>query len=1086
LVIGDLFVIHVYRYISALAVLLVLCSAYGLTVAPWLEPPPIERRPDPDETQAQAQIPAENNDELKALFPADHWVHNNPKVFEADPCKLFIQDYQPLENGDLELKPCVLIFYAGAPTATATTGGGSSASRGRPIILEAPRAQLTFDRAVDFKRAEFGRVQKGTLSGDIVIHSPPTAPGARDQLLVRTRAVWLDRESIRTSNEVDFQYGDSSGKGRILEIALRTATPEEKKAGKSKLGAVQTVSLKHLDYLRVATAGRGLLGNALPENNNTPAVAAATEQPPIEVTCQGEFSIDLMSRLARFERQVEVRRLLPGLPPDQLFCEELILAFSEAVKTPAEASASPSSTGDDPLAGRLSRIVGMGAPAVLQAPSSGVHATAAFMEYSMADRYATLKSDQQTPQASLRRGDDHFRAPQLHYQMAAEEGRIGRLHAGGPGELTMVQQRGTERQTITARWQKELLIQPQQGEHVVSLLEQASVTVDPLGRFDGRELHLWVKEVPAPAAEAGDAKTPPADERAKPKMTVTPDRLLAIGSVHVVSQQIDVDTPRLEAWFINVPAEPAPLQPLAPPPRIREPVRPAAFSPDETPYATIRSVVHEPVLQKFHVQGNKIQLRAVVRGPQFAIEDLYIDGQAAIDETRTAEPGQEPLRLRGEWLEVLRGTQSNSTIQVKGHPAEIGARGMWLAGKKIDVFRGRNEMRIDGPGEATMPAGEGSGFRVQGSEPGRQEIRNTTNGPPQKVHIVWQQGLVFDGLTARFAGEVQTRTASQVAIAPLLEATLSRRVDFQALGGPAAALGGGAVTQQTAPAGVGQPELARVFLDGGTAGVYVENRGVNELGEQISREQMRARNLAIDRIAGTMYAAGPGWVSSVRKGSPMRPPTPAATSQWPVSTAPLPIVRGQEPSAEPQQLTSVHVAFEKELVGDSNKRQIEFHQNVLTTYSRATAFTDLIKADPLDKLAEGVILMQSDNLLVRELIQGPVRWFEMEAAGHTKVWGTRADVDAPIITYSSAKDLLTLRGDGRARAKVWMSRVPGQAPSWIDAEEVRYNIRTGELQQDNASNIHIELGPLGPLKGVPNLSAPVDTTRKRKQPSRIP
>jgi hypothetical protein len=1070
-------VIHLYRYISALAVLLVLCSAYGLTVAPWLEPPSIERRPDPDETQPQAQIPADNNDELKALFPADHWVHNNPKVFEADPCKLFIQDYRPLENGDLELKPCVLIFYAGAPTTTAA--GGDSASRGRPIILEAPRAQLTFDRAVDFKRAEFGRVQKGTLSGDIVIHSPPTAPGARDQLLVRTRAVWLDRESIRTSNEVDFQYGDSSGKGRILEIALRTATPEEKKAGKSKLGAVQTVSLKHLDYLRVATAGRGLLGGALPENNSAPAATTGGEQPPIEVTCQGEFSIDVVSRLARFERQVEVRRLLPGLPPDQLFCEELMLAFSEAVKTPAEASAASSSTGGDPLAGRLSRIVAMGAPAVLQAPSSGVHSIAAFMEYSMADRYATLKSDQQTPQASLRRGDDHFRAPQLHYQMAAEEGRIGRLHASGPGELTMVQERGTERQTITARWQKELLIQPQQGEHVISLLEQASVTVDPLGRFDGRELHLWVKEVPA-AAEAGDVKAPPIAEPQKPKMTVIPDRLLATGGVHVVSQQIDVDTPRLEAWFINVPAEPVPLQPLAPPPRIREPVRPAAYSPDEAPHATIRSVVHEPVLQKFHVQGNKIQLRAMVRGPQFAIEDLYIDGQAAIDETRTAEPGQEPLRLRGEWLELLRGTQGDSTIQVKGHPAEVGARGMWLAGNKIDVFRGRNEMRIDGPGEATMPAegaAQGTGNSGQGTGD-RAPV-------PQKVHVVWQQGLVFDGLTARFAGDVQTRTASQVALAPQLEATLSRRVDFQAMGGPAAALGGGAVTQQTAPAATGQPELGRVFLDGGTAGVYVENRGVNEFGEQISREQMKARNLAIDRIAGTMYAAGPGWVSSVRKGEAGNPGAgligqqPAPQPQWP-------IVRGQNPNAPRQQLTSVHVAFEKEMVGDMNKRQIEFHQNVLTTYSRATAFTDLIKADPLDKLAEGVILMQSDNLLVRELIQGPVRWFEMEATGHTRVWGTRADVDAPIITYSSAKDLLTLRGDGRARAKVWMSRVPGQAPSWIDAEEVRYNIRTGELQQDNASNIHIELGPLGPLKGVPNLSAPVDTTRKRKQPSRIP
>src|SRR5439155_25844018 len=111
---------------------------------------------------------------------------------------------------------------------------------------------------------------------------------------------------------------------------------------------------------------------------------------------------------------------------------------------------------------------------------------------------------------------------------------------------------------------------------------------------------------------------------------------------------------------------------------------------------------------------------------------------------------------------------------------------------------------------------------------------------------------------------------------------------------------------------------------------------------------------------------------------------------------------------------------------------------------------------------------------------------EMEATGHTRVWGTKADVDAPVITYSSAKDLLTLRGDGRAKAKVWMSQVPGRAPNWVDAEELRYNLRTGELQQDNASNIHIELGPNNALKGIPNLNAPPNANPRSKRPGRLP
>ncbi|MBW8883624.1 MAG: hypothetical protein JF612_02365, partial [Planctomycetia bacterium] len=690
--------IHCYRYLSALTALLFAYSGYAIGVAPWFEPPPIQRQEVSTEPPPPPPLSTDNEKELVALFPADHWVRNNPKIFETDLCKLLIQDYQPLPNGHLELKPCVLVFYSGG-RKQAAAGEAEPAGRGRPIILQAPKAELVFDRAVDFKRAEFGRVQKGTLSGEVTIYSPPTAPGSRDQLLVRTRAVWLDRQSIRTSNDVEFQYGDSSGKGRILEIGLRSDPPGEKKPAKSKYGALQTITLQHLDYLRIATAGQGLLNDALP---GASAKAGSTEPAPLEVTCQGEFSFDVVGQLARFERQVQVRRLLAGVPPDQLHCEELLLAFTERK---VSAAASEATSAEDPLAGRLARMVAIGAPAVLNAPSSGVHAVAAFMEYSLADRYVTLKSNKQTPQASLRQGEQHFIAPQLHYKLA-EEGRLGQLHASGPGELRIVQDRGSERQIITARWQKELQIQRQEQNHVISLLEAAMVTIDPMGRFDANELYLWVTEMavpPAPAANP-DGGQPAASEEQKPKMTLVPDRMLAIGNVHVVSQQLDVDTPRLEAWFINLPAEPAQMQPLAPPQRIHEPVQRTSFTADEAPQGTIRNVVRQPTEQKFPAGGGKMQLRAVVRGRTFELEDLNIDGHAMIDETRTPEPGQEPMFMRGDLLELRQGTSPDATIQVSGHPAEVGGRGMWLAGGKIQVLRGKNEVRIDGPGEATMPA----------------------------------------------------------------------------------------------------------------------------------------------------------------------------------------------------------------------------------------------------------------------------------------------------------------------------------------------------------------------------------------------
>ena len=76
---------------------------------------------------------------------------------------------------------------------------------------------------------------------------------------MKTRAVWLDRQSIRTSNDVEFQYGDSSGRGRILEIALHSSEEGDKQKNKSPMGPLQTVTLRHLEYLRLATAGRSVL-----------------------------------------------------------------------------------------------------------------------------------------------------------------------------------------------------------------------------------------------------------------------------------------------------------------------------------------------------------------------------------------------------------------------------------------------------------------------------------------------------------------------------------------------------------------------------------------------------------------------------------------------------------------------------------------------------------------------------------------------------------------------------------------------------------------------------------------------------------
>jgi hypothetical protein len=1049
--------IHFYRYISALTVLLVAFTTYAVALAPWFEAPPIVRPEFSDNEAPPPQpVPEETKAELAALFKPGHWVLGTPKIVETEQCTLLIGDYKPDGAGNLKLEPCVLIFRTGGKPGAATNEV-APAKRQRPIVLEAPLgAVLAFDRPMNVTKGAFGRVEKGSLLGDIRIFSPPTHPHSNDDLEIKTTAVYLDRESIRTANQVEFKYGDSSGRGRDLKIELQAGDDADKKKSKSRLGAVQNVTLGHLDYLRLASTGRGVLGDAIPAAKTTstgPAQSfsppnSANENAPIEVRCRGEFTFDVVAQLARFDEQVEVKRLLPNAPPDQLRCDELLLAFAER---PTQPVATPN---EDPMAGRLQRLVAIGSPAVLESPTSSMRAVAAHMEYAVADRKVVLKADSRrnTPQVLLKQNEQHFTAPEVHYQMT-ETSRLGKLHAPGPGEMRMVQGLGPERRTITARWQKTLQIQPQDQFQVISLVEAASVTIDPLGRFDGDELHLWTEEKEQEAGVRGQesgGRRQEAEVGSQAK-TLVPHRLVAVGGVKVVSQQLDVDTGRLEAWFVNQPpsgadGDPNGIQRTFPPAPIQEPVRPAAYSPDSLPRGAIRNVVKQPSLQKFHVGGEKIQLRAIVRGQVFDLDNLDIEGKADILETRTPAPNQEPFFARGDWLQLRQGSvPAATTVELKGQPAEIGGRGMSLKGRTIELERGKNEVRINGLGEAVIPA-KGSGFGpTNGMMPGMVGAIPAAApagpaNPAEKLNIVWQDGLVFDGQTARFAGNVEMRTTEQVANAPVLEVMLNQRMDFLATAAPT------------------QPELARVILDGQTTGIYLRNEGHDESGQIVSREQLRARALQFDQLAGKLHVAGPGWVSSVRKqGAGMG--VPGLPGQVDANR-----VQQAEGNAN---LMSVHVAFEKEIVGDLAARQIEFRQQVETTYSPAKDYADVIAADTIANLSERMLLMTSDTLTVTEFLQPPERWFELRATGNTKVRGQRIDVDAPIVGYSSDKETLIVEGDGRADAKVWFHHAAGADPASLKGQKFTYNIRTGELRTDVVDRLHFALPPQLKLPGLP-------------------
>ncbi|HQY89932.1 MAG TPA: hypothetical protein PK402_14865, partial [Tepidisphaeraceae bacterium] len=334
--------------------------------------------------------------------------------------------------------------------------------------------------------------------------------------------------------------------------------------------------------------------------------------------------------------------------------------------------------------------------------------------------------------------------------------------------------------------------------------------------------------------------------------------------------------------------------------------------------------------QKFDVTGQLVQMRVASGTGISGIEDLTIQGNAQIDEIQTSQPGQVPLKLRGEAVELRGGTTPDAIVHVVGTPAQISARGLSLNGDAIHLHRGENRVWIDGPGEATFPL-------PQKIEPAGRPIE-----PPQSMRVTWQKKMNFDGNTIRLEQDVQARTPTQLVLCGSLDATITERIDF------------------SNPGVSNKVGLSEMKLDGG---VYLENRTLDLTGQQTSFDTLETPNLYLNQVTGAMRAVGRGKLLTIRKGAIKLPgaPVPGAPAD------------GAAPAEDTNRLTHLLVSFHRGMTGDMNTRTVQFEQNVETVYTKIPDWKDRLTIEMIDQrglaaLGEQGILMTSDAMQVAQVI----------------------------------------------------------------------------------------------------------------------
>lgn len=819
--------------------------------------------------------------------------------------------------------------------------------------------------------------------------------------------------------------------------------------------------------------------------------------------------------------------------------------------------ADPAATGRNRKMRRLepSRIVALGFPAMLRVPSMRAGARAGRFEYDFRSRRVSLHDPHQTV---LHNDLYEVRAADVEYELNPSGG-LGRLRASGPGQL--VGQLGTAGRPFQAQWRGEVTLMPQQDHHVLSVTSGAHLEVAETGTLQADQVHLYLNELPAETK--GQPRILLDRLLAIGQVQMDSPRLVA----ELQEARLWFRHPAGEVAATLPAAEHATVayvQPASgtgtPPTRLR---LSASILQGQILLAS------PAALEELHVQGN-VRVRELpggVPGTASANGNVALAAPVAALAASASPPPSVDL-VADQW--ILEGLQTTNPQAVfVGRPARLSAQGMTVVGPQIRVQQGRNWAEVLGAGSLTLhPNRMGSSSFASAPTPAFSPVArdrfSTPTGPERPANapsfspvsaalppsqpavypvlplpptgpsqaprdlasdsllgnksamamlepltVSWQQGMQFDGRTARFQDEVRAAggylQANQQRLqfqtyGPVLEVVLNQRLDF-------------ARPQSTTPVDI----ETLTYL----GPVEVESQTWDAQQQRIGLDSLRIRDLRFERASGRLTGQGPGGrvvhrgprtqTTSLAASSPSRgnqivgagqpapfyPATPWSSpppnaggllpsppgnlqpsgppgfspSAQPAGVAPAgaPFAGGSVPSyssvgtaphpftTSPAQgsglsgnrtdLIYLQVDFQGPLRGNLYQRDLEFLENVRTVYGPIGSWDQSLPTDqPLD-LREEEILVTSRRLAIADMgsAVGRQSAVEIEATGNAVVRGRLFTASGERLSYARAKDQLILEGDGRSDSTLEFRRQPGTAAQHLRAGKILFYPQTQQF-----------------------------------------
>ena len=933
---------------------------------------------------------------LVGLFAEGSWPLTSAKILASDQVKLIFQDYRNLGNGQVEIYPCAVIYTPDGPPETLAERTRSS------LILEAPDgAMLDFDEPFDLSHVKIGRLKAGRLAGQVTIRSHGKEPGPEDDLSVITRDVELTDTCVQTPHKVTFRMGPNYGRGEHLIVKL-LAGEEGSEAGRHGPNVVgmESFEIRRLDQLHLEFDD-----SQVESGDRQPGPGKKTKagsKVAIEVACRGPFRFDPIRQSITFEDRVSVHRLQPDGPSDQLNCELLSIHLarprSAADDLSTQKPGSSSSRRPAMLDLRPSRIEAEGSPVVIFAPSEEVQGQGDRLDYNLQSGDIVLDGPHEV---FLQQGKSEIHAQSLKYK-PGEKGSIGQIEAAGPGWLRG-QMDGKIADQLSARWGKQLLVQPVDRQQVVSLTGQTQLSYGGFGRLTAEKIEFWLNESEPNAT----------DKDGKPSLK--PDRMRAQQQVNFDSPQLSARVRQLEIWFeqdasyqpggeqvaygggsvggqlVSMPGQQGDsLQPIRRPAGGQALIGNVGHSTDTAPK------------QHFEISGDLLRSRVLMRGVKTDLTELMIEGDVRLKETRTAKPDERPLAINGERIHVVDADKPHAAVTVLGSPAHFEGRGMALNGSNINLNRGTNRLWVDGPGWIDLPLD--------------RDFEGRTLPKPDTLSVHWQERMAFDGKTAGFEGTIVASSRNQNIETDSLEVSLKRAIRFD----------------KPPQGGSEAVEVEEIRCHGE---VYLESRSFDEKG-QSSLDRLEVANLTINRGSGAIRADGPGWMTTVRRGSGGMMVLPGANGAAAGPPA-------EKKNDDENKLSHLNVSFEGPIEGNLHAREVSFNDQVKTVYSPVDSWQAAQRIDESHTPDPRSVQMTCNQLTVAQMpTPDRERWVvELAALGAVAVEGQTADgqrffARAARMTYTEMKDLLIMEGDGRTDAELYYQQYLGSPFSKAAANRI--------------------------------------------------